>query len=632
MDRDKKLCYVITPYDSKDIGGGVEVDFEAVYNNIIKKAVEKVVQSGQPLELKRSKDEKKAGGITAEFIKDILNAEVAIVDVSSGNTYGNANVFYELGLRHAFRPRISVIIAVQETKANLPFDIKDMRVIFYDHATAEGQQQAAEEIAEHIQTALGSNHVDSPVFTLLRNYYGVSVPQTRCVRQLQYEYSVKGCARKFIGVKAGDLPEIQGVDVWVNPENTDMEMGRMCGHSVSSLIRYHGALLDSNGWVKVDLIQGYLRKQVGRSKRVAETRVIVTEPGKLEALGVRQLLHVAAFQGVHGAGYKPVPDLGKCVTNALEKLQELNSRKKDPPDAEATALRSVLFPIFGIRTVGFAPDEVLLDLVTAACNYIQKHPDTLAERIYFQAYFEEELRLCKDVMERHQELQEMTSGDYVAGMEPAQAAVHPEDLVKTLQELKAAARELRGKQDLKGAIELLQAGMVEGRAALAAGNRNVALASEVADCFGMLGGNLIRQGSVSQALAVYRAGRDIEMGVDGLTMTYNTVNLLVTGLLDEGWHSLHDALPDIEKVITRLETRTHGEAHADVWAWADLGMCEFMRRQFSAAEAAYQQAARLGAADARRSMLDKLCEIRDRWPQDDVERAAFYQRITDILA
>jgi len=206
------------------------------------------------------------------------------------------------------------------------------------------------------------------------------------------------------------------------------------------------------------------------------------------------------------------------------------------------------------------------------------------------------------------------------------------DLVGNLTDLMAEAKRLRSNQDLEGAVKLLEAGVVDGWAAFTSGNRDVGTASVVADCFGMLGGCLIKQKSIGRALAVYRVGRNIEMDVPGVTMTYNTVNLLVTGLLDSGWESLRHAERDIKEVIARLESRGSGADRENVWAWADLGMCEFLRRGFHAAEDAYRHAAKLGDDDSRHSMRDKLFEIRDRWPQDDGDRKTFYENIRGILA
>jgi hypothetical protein len=51
----------------------------------------------------------------------LLLAEVTIVDL----TVENANVFYELGVRHTARPKSSIIIKARE--GALPFDIAALR-------------------------------------------------------------------------------------------------------------------------------------------------------------------------------------------------------------------------------------------------------------------------------------------------------------------------------------------------------------------------------------------------------------------------------------------------------------------------------------------------------------------------
>ena len=635
MSQDKLIdCFFITPYGSRDIGGGVVVDFDHVFENIVKKGVNLVKHHG--INLYRSKDKKQSGGITEDFIESILNAEIAIVDVSSGTEHGNANVFYELGLRHAFRKRISVIIAGVETQGHLPFDIKDMRVIFYDRKTEADQLRAAHEIAAYIQSALDdvTGHIDSPVYKHFPDYRAGVAPK-KCNRVWKIEYQVKGCADKRVGVQTGDLREIQNIDVWVNSENNALEMGRFCDDSVSGLIRYYGAVLDARQWVKKDLIQGYLRKQLGGDRTVSPKAVIVTEPGGLQRLGVKKLLHVAVFLGEPGRGHRPVDELETCITNALERLQALNSRRpgrggRAKAGAEPSALTSVLFPIFGIRTAGLDPDKVIYRLVTAACNYLKNHPDSVVNRIYFQACSEEEERLSNHMMKIHRELEVLQIRPGSKGATANSSAVSTADLVKRLGDLNKAAKELRAK-DLNGAICLLQTGMTEGMDAFDAGNHDVALAEQIADCFGMLGGNLLRSGNVSEAMAAYRAGRDIEMSVDGVMMTYNTVNLLVTGLLETGWDSLRGSEMDIAKVIARLRAKIEGESQDNIWIWADLGMCEFLRQDFRAAETAYTHAAQLADDGSRSSMLGKILEIRARFPDHDAGFAAFYKSIQHVL-
>lgn len=619
MAGDKKQCYVIMPYGKKYVGRLRFIDFESVYRNIIESSKNFIKE--HEIEFSRSKDEKKTGGITEEFINSILDAEICIIDVSNGN----ANVFYELGLRHAFRKRISVIIA--HASSRLPFDIKDMRVIFYDHRSREGILEAAKEIAAYIETALNNRDVDSPVYKMVSNYK-VTVESRPCPTRLTYVYQIRGVPDKFIGVMAGDMREVRDVDVWVNSENTDMEMARMCDSSVSGLIRFFGSTRGIDGRIRQDLIQEFLWEQIERGRGVVPATVIATDPGELESCGVRKLLHVAAYQGTPGKGYEPVDDLDGCVTQSLQKVQELN--KRDPKNS---VLRSVLFPIFGTGQRNPNRDQVLFELVTAACRYLKHHQDSI-KRIYFQAYTEEDLRLCRNVLSAHSELEDLSevSPDVLFGsLTPDPTGTTTSNVLTSLKELKSEAKELRSKGDLVAAIEKLQKGTEEGRKALAEEGANVELAEEVADCVGMLGGNLSREGRMSEAKAAYLLGRDIEMNVPGVTLTYNTVNLMVTQLLDDGWETLRYAGPDILKVIQRLQTRMK-RGGRDLWTLADLGMCQFLHEDFVAAEEAYRQAANLAENGECASMLGKIQEIEERWPENGDLRKQFYEDIRAVLS
>lgn len=633
MDQAAKLCFVITPYGKKDIGKGVKLDFEAVFEQIIK-PVEALV-SRHRLNILRSKDVKRSRLITDEMIRSILNAEVAIVDISSADDRANANVFYELGLRHAFRKRVSVIIAAKETRKHLPFDVKDLGVILYDRKTERGRATASRAIADAIESGLrASDERDSPVFRFIDGY-SISIPPKKCTRDFRFAYQVKGCPDKRIGIRTGDLSNIDGIDVWVNSENTELEMGRMCDQSISGLIRYHGAPRDEIGCVTSDKVQEDLRNRLRGNKSVPVTTAIATDPdGQAARLGVRKLVHVAVFQGQHGIGYRAVSDLGQCVVQVLKKLEDLNA---GPAPEE---LKSVLFPVFGIRTAGLDPERVVQELVDSACTFIQAHPASAVTHVYFQAYSDEERQLCEFIMDAHDQLERIGVEKL---FEDIDVDVHA-NTSKLLEEIARckkqamALRDTRTKgaerraENLQQAVEVLRHGLAGGLKALTDGSTDVPLASAVTDVLTVLAGILLEQNKVSEALAAYRKGRDIEMTIDGMTMTYATVNLMVAGLLHTGWISLNGAGADIATVVPRLKDRIK---HGDYWAMADLGMCEFLRGRYQAAEAAYGKAASSAKAAAKPDdvvrMLKKLHEIRDRWPEADAERLAFYSRIDQVL-
>jgi hypothetical protein len=90
------------PFGQKsDLKSGVLVDFDQIYNEAIKPAIE---QCGLDALLG---DEERTGGIihSAMFAR-LLLSEFVVADL----TLANANVFYELGIRHAAKPFTTVSI------------------------------------------------------------------------------------------------------------------------------------------------------------------------------------------------------------------------------------------------------------------------------------------------------------------------------------------------------------------------------------------------------------------------------------------------------------------------------------------------------------------------------------------
>ena len=95
-------------------------NFDAVYEKIIAPAIE---QAG--LEPIRADEEKIGGTIHKPMFERLMLCHYAVADI----TGANPNVFYELGIRHAMRPRSTVILFGEGTV--LPFDIALVRGISY---------------------------------------------------------------------------------------------------------------------------------------------------------------------------------------------------------------------------------------------------------------------------------------------------------------------------------------------------------------------------------------------------------------------------------------------------------------------------------------------------------------------
>jgi nudix-type nucleoside diphosphatase (YffH/AdpP family) len=214
----------------------------------------------------------------------------------------------------------------------------------------------------------------------------------------------KANRRLVIGIKTGDILNVEGVDVWVNSENTDMMMDRIIDKSISARIRYAGAEKDDNGAVRVDTIANDLRRVLGGRVSVAPATVLDTEAGELAARGVRRIAHVAAVHGVPGKG--TVADentISTCAGNVLEYIHRRNRgflRSFHP-------LRSVLLPLLGTGEGGLGARLVAPRLVAAAVEFYQRNAATELTEIHLLAYTEPDRAACMEALRARSELEPM---------------------------------------------------------------------------------------------------------------------------------------------------------------------------------------------------------------------------------
>jgi len=180
------LCFVLMPFGQKMGPGGTIVDFDDVYDRLIAPAVREA-----DLEPLRADKETAVGIIHKPMFERLILCPYAVADL----TFANANVYYELGVRQAVRPRSTVLLFADGGR--LPFDIQDLRTIQYK---LEGQRLAAEhikdaksEIAASLrQSRQGSK--DSPIFQILDYIPEPIVDHTRTDvfrQQIDYSESLK---------------------------------------------------------------------------------------------------------------------------------------------------------------------------------------------------------------------------------------------------------------------------------------------------------------------------------------------------------------------------------------------------------------------------------------------------------
>lgn len=378
-------CFVIMPYGKKKSAvSNRSVDFDKVYDEMIFPAVENFLG----LRCVRCDRIDEPGSIHKRMMAQIFESRVAVVDTSTLN----ANVFYELGVRHALKRAVTVLI--QEAGTGSPFNIAGLATISYK-LTKPGMADAIQTIQTYIKNALANpNGTDSLVYDALpqlrvqRAQQPISRVTATHYRLKAFPETAPACRR--VGFVTGDRRDINLGQIWVSSENTNMQMDSYYGKSTSATLRYLGAEKDAIGAVAKDTIGDALRVQMSGRIAVDPATVIPTTAGMLEQTNnVKWIFHVASVIGQPLVGYKPVEQIDQCVKAALR----LSNR---PPYNEA---RSILFPIFGTGPGGGDIETTIKICLDAAMELLERgkdQPQGLRE-VYFYVWGEVDLDICKAV-------------------------------------------------------------------------------------------------------------------------------------------------------------------------------------------------------------------------------------------
>ncbi len=165
------LVFVAMPFGKKpDATRTLQIDFDDIYLRGIKAAMD-----GLDVECIRADEERGGGIIHVPMFERLLLADVTIVDV----TIPNPNVFYELGVRHAARPRSTIIVWANQ--GSLPFDISMISSIPYQlvdgKLTDENAAALQQTLRDRVAFALANPETsDSPLFQLIPSFPGITLP------------------------------------------------------------------------------------------------------------------------------------------------------------------------------------------------------------------------------------------------------------------------------------------------------------------------------------------------------------------------------------------------------------------------------------------------------------------------
>ncbi|RYD71511.1 MAG: DUF4071 domain-containing protein, partial [Verrucomicrobiaceae bacterium] len=270
----KPLCFVLMPFGRKQDGTGKLIDFDAVYQQIIAPAV-----AAAGLDPLRADEEQVGGTIHKPMYERLMLCEFAVADV----TGANPNVYYELGIRHAIRPRSTVILFAEGT--NLPFDIALLRGSPYQ-LDSSGRPSNAEadiqSVIKRLRTAHEDPHDDSPIFALIDDMPRVEVDHTktdlfrdRVNHSREFKQRIAGARKSGIDALreiAGSLPLLHNVEAGIV---VDLFLSFRAVKGYEEMVNHYGRM--SRAVQQTRLVQEQLAFAYNRLGRSEEAELVLKQ-------------------------------------------------------------------------------------------------------------------------------------------------------------------------------------------------------------------------------------------------------------------------------------------------------------------------------------------------------------------
>lgn len=141
-------AFIVRPFGTKN-----GIDFDQVERELIDPILKEFGIEGRT-----TQEIARAGNIRTDMFERLLLADLVIADIS----IHSANVYYELGIRHALRDRATILIRAKADE--IPFDLRTDRYLEYPK---EDPGAGLPALAEAVRQSLRERRPDSPVYLLL---------------------------------------------------------------------------------------------------------------------------------------------------------------------------------------------------------------------------------------------------------------------------------------------------------------------------------------------------------------------------------------------------------------------------------------------------------------------------------
>jgi len=162
-----RVCFMVMPFGAKDTGaepgkGPAKIDFNSLWDKALRPMIEEDLGY---LPIRADQD---AGSLIIQaMIERLAISDLVIADM----TIPNANVYYEVGVRHAAKKTGCVLVAADWSKPL--FDVAQMRRLTYPLTEGTVSDQSAKAIREALRAGIAPMiDFDSPVFQAIPKFPG----------------------------------------------------------------------------------------------------------------------------------------------------------------------------------------------------------------------------------------------------------------------------------------------------------------------------------------------------------------------------------------------------------------------------------------------------------------------------
>jgi tetratricopeptide (TPR) repeat protein len=221
----ERNCFVIIGYGKKNsyANGKLRVlDLDQTYSILLKPVFDAL-----KISCYRAIDKNLNESIDKIMLQEIKNADIVIADISTLN----ANVMWELGVRHSLKPKHTIMICEEEQMSSIPFDVNHFVVHKYTHSEQGIPYLEVERFRDYLTKLVkgilksDSQGTDSPVFTFLEIETMANKAQEILENQTNIYEKLKGGHTNLDSLINSEI-EVDNI-LTNNPKTVEMEDNKM---------------------------------------------------------------------------------------------------------------------------------------------------------------------------------------------------------------------------------------------------------------------------------------------------------------------------------------------------------------------------------------------------------------------